>query len=70
MEIDDLSNFQRAGGPIHTSLGQRPRTEDNNAIEGRRPDPSAGASLFVSLTTRLKHKAANDFQTSLEEAAQ
>ena len=28
------------------------------------------ASHLVSLPTRLKHKAANDFQTSLEEAAQ
>ena len=29
----------------------------------------AGASRLVSLATRLKYKATNDFQTSLEEAA-
>jgi len=33
-----IDHFHRAEGPIHTSLGQRPRNGDNNAMEGRRPD--------------------------------
>jgi hypothetical protein len=27
MGIDDSGHFQRAEGPVHTSLGQRPGTE-------------------------------------------
>ena len=31
---------------------------------------TTGASRLISLSIRLKYKAANEFQTSLEEAAQ
>jgi len=38
--------------------------------KNRGPLLTGGASRLASLSTRLNYKTANEFQTSLEEAAQ
>jgi hypothetical protein len=61
MGIGYLRHFQRAGGPIHNSLGQRPRLETIMLLRAEGPTHLNGETLwresgaFIGVLFHIRH---------------